>query len=99
MQKKHKRPRKSVSNLEDHDHGDLDDPLEPLQNGDEDEEILQDPLVDSENEYQDLAELDTTISGVSAESGSIKIVCRFHITPHSFPIILQVGAYVLHIDM
>lgn len=72
--KKHKRPRKSVSNLEDHDHGDLDDPLEPLQNGDEDEEILQDPLVDSENEYQDLAELDTTISGVSAESGSIKIV-------------------------
>ncbi|KAM0833130.1 hypothetical protein ACQ4PT_064440 [Festuca glaucescens] len=72
--KKHTRPRKSISNLEDHEHGDLDDPLEPLQNGDEDDEILQDPLVDSENEYQDLSELDTTISGVSAESGSIKIV-------------------------
>jgi hypothetical protein len=62
---------------EEHD-GDLDDHLEPQENGEEDEEMLQDSPVHSENEGEDLANLDTTVSGISPESGSIKIICMFH---------------------
>jgi hypothetical protein len=103
MQKRHKRPRNSRYPLEDQqqeegDGGDLDDLLEPLENGEEDEEILQDSPVHSENEDQDFTELDTTVSGISPESGSIKIICRFH-SPQTFLIIFQACAYVVHIDM
>jgi hypothetical protein len=69
--------------LEDQDHeeeldGDLDDHLESQENGEEDKEILQDSPVHSENEGEDLANLDTTVSEISPASGSIKIICGFH---------------------
>jgi hypothetical protein len=68
--------------LEDQDHeeeldGDLDDHLEPQEN-EEDEEVFQDSPIHSENKGEDLANLDTTVSGISPDSGSIKIICGFH---------------------